>query len=139
MQKKIMHFSCSIFLVMYNSIALQVMFTWWISWVWTWVLCCPWPRLVAMEGVWAAGNNPNYNKHLSQQQLQAQLLEAASSSISPGVIPALSGLLKKEMKVGPGMGGSAVQAVGQGDAQYFATQPTPQTAVVGSTAVLPCR
>lgn len=115
------------------------MFTWWISWVGAWMLCCPWAWFVAVEGVWAAGNSPNYNKIL--QQHGQLLLETASSSSSPGGgIPALSGLLKKkEVKVGPGMGGSAVQPVGRGDAQYFATQPTPQTAVVGSTAVLPCR
>ncbi|XP_050735726.1 irregular chiasm C-roughest protein-like isoform X2 [Eriocheir sinensis] len=45
----------------------------------------------------------------------------------------------KDLKLGPGMGGSAVETIETEGAQYFATQPTPQTAVVGSTAVLPCR
>lgn len=37
-----------------------------------------------------------------------------------------------------GMGGSAVKPAGS-SVQHFATEPAPQTAVVGSTAVLPCR
>ncbi|XP_047477071.1 irregular chiasm C-roughest protein-like isoform X1 [Penaeus chinensis] len=48
-------------------------------------------------------------------------------------------MIQKDPRLGPGMGGSAVQLMGYEGAQYFATQPTPQTAVVGSTAVLPCR
>ncbi|KAL7634208.1 UNVERIFIED_CONTAM: hypothetical protein RMT77_015537 [Armadillidium vulgare] len=38
-----------------------------------------------------------------------------------------------------GMGGSAVQSLAESGGQRFATQPAPQTAVIGSTAVLPCR
>ncbi|XP_076069314.1 irregular chiasm C-roughest protein-like isoform X2 [Oratosquilla oratoria] len=38
-----------------------------------------------------------------------------------------------------GMGGSAVRTMGRKGPQRFATQPAPQIAVVGSTAVLPCR
>ena len=42
--------------------------------------------------------------------------------------------------VGPGMGGSAIhEPLGSVVVQKFATEPGPQTAVVGSTAVLPCR
>ena len=51
-----------------------------------------------------------------------------------------AGTLGGELK-GPelGMGGSAVQPHNPTIGQQFATQPAPQTAVVGSTAVLPCR
>lgn len=42
--------------------------------------------------------------------------------------------------LGPGMGGSAVQGIEDIVAmQKFATEPAPQTAVVGSIVVLPCR
>lgn len=41
--------------------------------------------------------------------------------------------------LGPGMGGSAVQGIADNRAQKFATEPAPQTAVVGSIVVLPCR
>lgn len=42
--------------------------------------------------------------------------------------------------LGPGMGGSAVLGVADTiSMQKFATQPAPQTAVVGSIVVLPCR
>ncbi|XP_047738129.1 irregular chiasm C-roughest protein [Hyalella azteca] len=41
--------------------------------------------------------------------------------------------------LGPGMGGSAVQGIADNRVQKFATEPAPQTAVVGSIVVLPCR
>ncbi|CAL4078468.1 unnamed protein product, partial [Meganyctiphanes norvegica] len=41
--------------------------------------------------------------------------------------------------VGEGMGGSVSRPVHDSMAQRFATEPAPQTAVEGSTAVLPCR
>ena len=50
----------------------------------------------------------------------------------------LSNLLSRGA-MGPGMGGSAVQLLGVEGSQRFATQPTSQTAVLGSVAVLPCR
>ncbi|KAK7085012.1 hypothetical protein SK128_013534 [Halocaridina rubra] len=45
----------------------------------------------------------------------------------------------KDPDFGGGMGGSALQLPGLEGLQYFATQPSTQTAVAGSTAVLPCR
>ncbi|XP_071544918.1 irregular chiasm C-roughest protein-like isoform X2 [Panulirus ornatus] len=92
------------------------MFTWWISW-WRRVLWWSWAGLV-LAAMWAAGVNPG------------EVVEGNPSS-TVGV--------HKDVQLGPGMGGSAVQTLGREGAQYFATQPTPQTAVVGSTAVLPCR
>ena len=59
---------------------------------------------------------------------------AGISSLGPSKLS-----IKKDVVVGPGMGGSAVELAGVEGAQYFATQPTGQTAVAGSTAVLPCR
>ncbi|XP_042221651.1 uncharacterized protein LOC121866121, partial [Homarus americanus] len=94
----------------------KAMFTWWISWVWAWVLWSSW-AYVGVGAMWAAG--------IHQQ-------EAAGS---PGAAVGV----KKDVQLGPGMGGSAIQIHGREGAQHFATQPTPQTAVVGSTAVLPCR
>lgn len=42
--------------------------------------------------------------------------------------------------LGPGMGGSAIQGrIADNRVQKFATEPAPQTAVVGSIVVLPCR
>nr|XP_053627931.1 irregular chiasm C-roughest protein-like [Cherax quadricarinatus] len=89
------------------------MFTWWISWVWAWVMWCMWAH-VSVSAMWEAG--------ITQQ---------VGSTATP--------VSTKEVPLGPGMGGSAVQTLGREGAQHFATQPTPQTAVVGSTAVLPCR
>ncbi|XP_053635845.2 irregular chiasm C-roughest protein isoform X1 [Cherax quadricarinatus] len=93
------------------------MFTWWISWTWAWVLWSSWAHLT-VNAMWAAG--------IIQQEVGAGRNVTAVGT-------------KKEVQLGPGMGGSAVQTLGREGAQHFATQPTPQTAVVGSTAVLPCR
>ncbi|KAK7060081.1 hypothetical protein SK128_016055 [Halocaridina rubra] len=45
----------------------------------------------------------------------------------------------EDTELGGGMGGSAIQLPGHEGLQYFATQPSTQTAVAGSTVVLPCR
>ena len=42
-------------------------------------------------------------------------------------------------KLGPGMGGSAIRGFDDSKQQKFATEPAPQTAVVGTIVVLPCR
>lgn len=78
--------------------------------------------------LWATEMN---NKHPGTSFLGTGDDEAESSAASSVAVLAVH--------VGPGMGGSAVQLIGVEGAQHFATQPTPQTAVVGSTAVLPCR
>ncbi|XP_047736504.1 irregular chiasm C-roughest protein [Hyalella azteca] len=44
-----------------------------------------------------------------------------------------------DSRLGPGMGGSAVETLDSSGLQRFATEPAPQTAVLGSTVVLPCR
>ncbi|XP_069185991.1 irregular chiasm C-roughest protein isoform X2 [Procambarus clarkii] len=95
----------------------KVMFTWWISWLWAWLL---WATCVggSLRASWAAG--------LTHEAAQ-------EPEVGPG------GEIMGEERVGPGMGGSAVQLLGLEGAQHFATQPTPQTAVVGSTVVFPCR
>ncbi|XP_071548361.1 irregular chiasm C-roughest protein-like isoform X2 [Panulirus ornatus] len=96
------------------------MFTWWISWLWVWLLwSSSWTRVG--EGVGAA-----WETGINQEPPRG--LEAGAPAAG-----------HKEVYVGPGMGGSAVQLMGLEGAQHFATQPTPQTAVVGSTVVLPCR
>ncbi|XP_069183795.1 irregular chiasm C-roughest protein isoform X3 [Procambarus clarkii] len=104
------------------------MFTWWISWVW--VLWASW-AYVGADAMWAAG--------IVQQEAAAAggAAEAAAAAAAGGATA--TGTAKKEVRLGPGMGGSAVQSLGREGVQHFATQPTPQTAVVGSTAVLPCR
>ena len=58
--------------------------------------------------------------------------ESLADLLEPLVIPG---------PVGPGMGGSVVEPLDEGGTppQTLATQPTHQTAVVGSTVVLPCR
>ena len=42
-------------------------------------------------------------------------------------------------QLGSGMGGSVVDSIEVSENQKFATEPAPQTAVNGSTVVLPCR
>ncbi|XP_042217929.1 irregular chiasm C-roughest protein-like [Homarus americanus] len=97
------------------------MFIWWISWAW--LLCWAWACMGV--SVWAAGMTP-------------EEVGGVPGTTAPGGEDASSVVVIHE-RVGPGMGGSAVQLLGLENGQHFATQPTPQTAVVGSTAVLPCR
>lgn len=93
------------------------MFAWWISWWWAWLA---WACVGAAGTLWADGV-------LDPDDLLAH--EVAGMTIEVDGV-----------HVGPGMGGSALQMMGEKEqAQRFATQPTPQTAVVGSTVVLPCR
>ncbi|XP_063868971.1 irregular chiasm C-roughest protein-like [Scylla paramamosain] len=134
------------------------MFAWWISWL---ALCLvlgrnPWAASAAQTeagteaatALWtvtkrSGGDEPQYphyhrasvrNTLPSGSSAGSHLLHGASSvQLGAGQRPG------KDMKLGPGMGGSAVETLETEGAQYFATQPTPQTAVVGSTAVLPCR
>ena len=90
------------------------MFAWWISWLWAWML---WAYMGGVGALWTEGMDPE------------DLL------VPEGVAIDVDGV-----RVGPGMGGSALQMMGETErAQRFATQPTPQTAVIGSTVVLPCR
>lgn len=58
---------------------------------------------------------------------------------SPLSMRSLERALEESGSILAGMGGSALQSVGSSGGQRFATQPAPQTAVIGSTAVLPCR
>ncbi|XP_045122993.1 irregular chiasm C-roughest protein-like isoform X2 [Portunus trituberculatus] len=134
------------------------MFAWWISWL---ALCLvlgrtPWSASAAQTeagteaatALWtvtkrSGGEEPQYSHYHrasvrntlpSGSSAGSHLLHGASSAqLGAGQRPG------KDMKLGPGMGGSAVETLETEGAQYFATQPTPQTAVVGSTAVLPCR
>lgn len=65
-----------------------------------------------------------------------------TTGVDPEDLLGQEGVIDVEgVHVGPGMGGSAIQIMGGETerAQRFATQPTPQTAVIGSTVVLPCR
>ncbi|XP_069950739.1 irregular chiasm C-roughest protein-like [Cherax quadricarinatus] len=104
-----------------EALGKQAMFTWWISWAWAWAWAWVlWSSCahVSVDAVWAEG--------ISQQETEEGSGESRAA-------------VKKEVQLGPGMGGSAVQTLGKEGVQHFATQPTPQTAVVGSTAVLPCR
>ncbi|KAF2367109.1 Immunoglobulin-like domain [Trinorchestia longiramus] len=50
-----------------------------------------------------------------------------------------SSVVVHDSRLGPGMGGSAVESFDSSGLQRFATEPAPQTAVLGSTVVLPCR
>ncbi|XP_068220982.1 irregular chiasm C-roughest protein-like [Palaemon carinicauda] len=104
------------------------MFTWWISWLWAWLLWWSWACVDAsISSSWAP-------------MTQGDFMGAGGSGAG---LPSLAGPrrlgVKKGASVGPGMGGSAVERVGVEGVQKFATEPTEQTAVVGSTAVLPCR
>lgn len=74
-------------------------------------------------------------QHHRQQQRQQEGIEVELDETAAAV----AAVEVDVAKVGPGMGGSAVEMMGLEGVQRFATQPTPQTAVVGSTAVLPCR
>ncbi|XP_063886685.1 irregular chiasm C-roughest protein-like isoform X1 [Scylla paramamosain] len=91
------------------------MFAWWISWLWAWML---WACMGGVGALWTEGMDPE------------DLLGPEGIDIDV-----------EGVHVGPGMGGSAIQIMGGEPerAQRFATQPTPQTAVIGSTVVLPCR
>ncbi|XP_064091683.1 irregular chiasm C-roughest protein-like isoform X1 [Macrobrachium nipponense] len=97
------------------------MFTWWISWLWAWIFWHSLPLGTSKSTpVWTIGmtqeeivNGPRFG---GPEELDIQ-----------------------EEYVGPGMGGSVVELTDIEGGQVFATQPTPQTAVVGSTVVLPCR
>lgn len=91
------------------------MFAWWISWPWAWML---WACMGGVGAVWTDGVDPE------------DLIGHEGVAIDV-----------EGVRVGPGMGGSAIQIMGGETerAQRFATQPTPQTAVIGSTVVLPCR
>ncbi|XP_066937768.1 irregular chiasm C-roughest protein-like isoform X2 [Macrobrachium rosenbergii] len=105
------------------------MFTWWISWFWAWLLWWSWACTAgaSISSSWAP---------MIQGDLGAG--GVGSGAGLPSLGPRKLGV-KKGAVVGPGMGGSAVERAGVEGVQKFATEPTDQTAVVGSTAVLPCR
>ncbi|MPC78087.1 hypothetical protein E2C01_072562 [Portunus trituberculatus] len=93
------------------------MFAWWISWLWAWML---WSCMGGVGALWTEGIDP-------EDLLGPEGIDTIDIDV-------------EGVHVGPGMGGSAIQIMGGEPerAQRFATQPTPQTAVIGSTVVLPC-
>ncbi|KAG0716184.1 Irregular chiasm C-roughest protein [Chionoecetes opilio] len=133
------------------------MFAWWISWV---VLCLllgrhPWAAGAAQTeagteaatALWTVTKRSGGDENPFQHHHRSSLRNALPSGSSAGshlLHGASAGQLGasqrqgKDVKLGPGMGGSAVETYESEGVQFFATQPTPQTAVVGSTAVLPC-
>ncbi|XP_069957739.1 irregular chiasm C-roughest protein-like isoform X3 [Cherax quadricarinatus] len=132
---------------------LKVMFTWWISWLWAWLLLWPTGACVggSVESEWAAAMKHEQGRVLEiTQGLEIGQVPEIGQGLDIGQIPEIGRGLQLgrgpqiivpmgEERVGPGMGGSAVQLLGLEGSQHFATQPTPQTAVVGSTVVFPCR
>ncbi|XP_068224327.1 irregular chiasm C-roughest protein-like, partial [Palaemon carinicauda] len=98
----------------------EVMFTWWISWLWAWTF---WHSLATG----ASKSTPVWTIGMTQDEILNRP-EFGTPELDI-----------QDEYVGPGMGGSVVELTGIEGGQVFATQPTPQTAVVGSTVVLPCR
>ncbi|XP_068221407.1 uncharacterized protein [Palaemon carinicauda] len=104
----------------------KIMFTWWISWLWAWLLWWSWASAV-VDGAWAA------------KMVQEEVAVAATAGGSAAPSKETSDGKNKDVEFGGGMGGSAIENPGLEGLQYFATQPSTQTAVVGSTVVMPCR
>ncbi|XP_066937916.1 irregular chiasm C-roughest protein-like [Macrobrachium rosenbergii] len=112
------------------------MFTWWISWLWAWLLWWSWASSAVVDGAWAA--------RMVQEEAIAAVPAAAAAAAAGGSSSAApskesSDGKNKDVEFGGGMGGSAIENPGLEGHQYFATQPSTQTAVVGSTVVMPCR
>ena len=87
-------------------------------------------------------NNKHFTAKITKPKLESNEVFLKKGPRLNGVVSpkgALGGGLKTLGSNELGMGGSAVEPHPHVNGQRFAFQPVPQTAVIGSTAVLPCR